>query len=532
MSNQQEDIKKKIRDEFVKCATDPVYFMKKYYMIQHPQKSRMYFSLYPFQEKVLKLFQKHDYSIINKSRQLGISTLVSAYSLWLMLFNKDKNVLVIATKQETAKNMVTKVRFAYQNLPNWLKIGAAEDNRLSLRLVNGSQIKAVSAAGDAGRSEAVSLLVIDEAAFIDNIETIFTAAQQTLATGGGCIALSTPNGVGNWFHKTYVLAQEQKNRFLPISLPWTVHPERDQKWRDEQEITLGKRNAAQECDCNFSTSGNTVIDPEILTWYEETMVCDPLERRGVDKALWIWEYPDPMKYYAVVADVARGDGNDFSAFHVIDVENILQVAEFKAQIDTREYANMLLSVASEYNNALLVVENANIGWDVIQTIVERGYTNIHYSWKNDQQQDFSSYVNRINSGTGAVPGFSMTEKTRPLAVEKMRNFVENKLANIKSVRLLDELRVFIWKNGKAQAMQSYNDDLVMSFCIAMFLRETSLRYKTTADNLTYAALNNFTRTQDTTVTYNANNNFNQNPWVMPISNPQGQETQDLTWLLG
>ncbi len=117
-----------------------------------------------------------------------------------MLFNKDKNVLVIATKQETAKNMVTKVRFAYNNLPSWLRIKAVEDNKLSLRLQNGSQIKAVSAAGDAGRSEAVSLLVIDEAAFIEQIEDIFASAQQTLATGGGCIAISTPYGTGNWFH--------------------------------------------------------------------------------------------------------------------------------------------------------------------------------------------------------------------------------------------------------------------------------------------------------------------------------------------
>ena len=209
MSEQQITIKERVKEEFVKCATDPVYFMKKYYMIQHPQRGRQFFNLYPFQEKVLRLFQKNNYSVINKSRQLGISTLVSAYSLWLMLFNKDKNVLVIATKQDTAKNMVTKVRFAYQNLPAWLKIGTSEDNRLSLRLANGSQIKAVSAAGDAGRSEAVSLLIIDEAAFIDNIETIFTAAQQTLATGGGCVALSTPNGVGNWFHKTYLGAQTQ-----------------------------------------------------------------------------------------------------------------------------------------------------------------------------------------------------------------------------------------------------------------------------------------------------------------------------------
>jgi len=213
--SKQTNIKDRIREEFLKCATDPVYFMKKYYMIQHPQRGRMLFDLYPFQESVLKIFSGDQNIIINKSRQLGISTLVSAYSLWLMLFHKDKNVLVIATKQETAKNMVTKVRFAYDNLPVWLKIGSTEDNRLSLRLNNGSQIKAVSGASDAARSEAVSLLVMDEAAFIDNAEDLFGSAQQTLATGGKCIALSTPNGVGNWFHKSYVKARSEE-RALPI----------------------------------------------------------------------------------------------------------------------------------------------------------------------------------------------------------------------------------------------------------------------------------------------------------------------------
>lgn len=531
MPEPQVNIKERIKEEFVRCATDPVYFMKKYYMIQYPQRGRQLFDLYPFQEKVLRLFQKNDYSIINKSRQLGISTLVSAYSLWLMLFNRDKNVLVIATKQDTAKNMVTKVRFAYQNLPTWLKIGTSEDNRLSLRLTNGSQVKAVSAAGDAGRSESVTLLVIDEAAFIDNIETIFTAAQQTLATGGGCIALSTPNGVGNWFHKTYTTAQEQKNKFLPISLPWTVHPERDQTWRDDQDRVLGKRNAAQECDCDFATSGNTVIEPDIMNWYEQNTITDPIERRGLDKALWIWEYSDPTKYYALIADVARGDGNDYSGFHVIDVETLDQVAEYKSQIDTREYANIILSTASEYNNALVVVENANIGWDVIQTILERGYNNVHYSYKQNANIEFTQYIDKYNKADGLVPGFSTTEKTRPLVIERMRDFIENKLVNIKSLRLLEELRVFIWKNGKAQAMSGYNDDLVMPFAIGMYLRETSLRYRKNAENLTYAALNSFTKTQDTSISYNANNQYNQNPWSMSYRTTDGEVNEDLTWLL-
>ena len=226
-----QDLREVIRQEYVRCASDPSHFMKKYCHIQHPQRGRIMFNLYPFQDKVLNLWKDNPYSIVLKSRQLGISTLSAGYSLWLMLFHKDKNVLCIATKQETAKNMVTKVKFMYENLPSWLKVQADENNKLTLRLNNGSQIKAVSAAGDAGRSEAVSLLLIDEAAFIEGIDTIWASAQQTLATGGGAIVLSTPYGTGNWFHQTWVKAEAHQNDFLPIKLPWFVHPERNEAWR-------------------------------------------------------------------------------------------------------------------------------------------------------------------------------------------------------------------------------------------------------------------------------------------------------------
>jgi len=262
MAASQISISDAIRQELVKCKADPVYFMKKYYTIQHPTRGRMTFNLFPFQEKSLKLFQRFDYLIINKSRQLGISTLTSAFALWMMLFEQDKNILVLATTQATAKNMVTKVRFAYDNLPKWMQLPVMEHNRLSLRLKNGSQIKAVSAATDSARSEAVSLLIIDEAAFIDRIGDIFTAAQQTLATGGRCIALSTPNGVGNWFHKEFVRALNGENNFTPINLPWTVHPERDQTWRDQQTRDLGERAAAQECDCLWGDSEVLIRDKE------------------------------------------------------------------------------------------------------------------------------------------------------------------------------------------------------------------------------------------------------------------------------
>ena len=228
-------IKDKLREEYVKCALDPVYFMREYCYIQHPVKGKMKFDLYQFQERTLRDFKDHDYNIILKARQLGISTLTAGYSLWLMNFHADKNILVIATKQEVAKNLVTKVRVMHKMMPDWLKQGCVEDNKLSLRYKNGSQIKAISSTGDAGRSEALSLLVMDEAAFIANIDEIWGASQQTLATGGKCIALSTPNGMGNWFHQTWTGAEEGTNNFNFIKLHWTVHPERADEWRSDQD---------------------------------------------------------------------------------------------------------------------------------------------------------------------------------------------------------------------------------------------------------------------------------------------------------
>jgi hypothetical protein len=490
------DFKLVIKQEYLRCKKDPVHFMRKYCYIQHPQRGRIQFNLYPFQEKVLTLMRDNPYSIILKSRQLGISTLSAGYALWLMIFHKDKNILCIATKQETAKNMVTKVKFMYENLPSWLKIDAEENNKLTLRLTNGSQIKATSASSDAGRSEAVSLLLIDEAAFIDNIGEIWASAQQTLATGGGCIALSTPYGTGNWFHQTWARAEAAENDFLPIKLPWYVHPERDQTWRDKQDELLGDpRMAAQECDCDFSTSGDIVFYPEYIEYYEKTYVKEPLEKRGADQNLWVWESPDYSRDYMVVADVARGDGKDYSACHVIDIENNVQVAEYKGQIGTKEYGHLLVGLATEYNEALLVVENANIGWATLQVCIDRSYPNLYYSPKSENNAD--SYFEKYMDTSKMTAGFTMSSRTRPMVIGKFQEYIGDKGVTFQSKRLVEEMRVFVWKNGRGEAQQGYNDDLVMAFGIAMYIRDTALKYKQRGIDITRNALNNITvnRTQ-------------------------------------
>ena len=520
------DIKKIIRQEYLKCASDPVHFMKKYCFIQHPQRGRVIFNLYPFQEKVLNLFNDNPYSIILKSRQLGISTLSAGYSLWLMLFHKDKNILCIATKQETARNMVTKVKFMFDNLPSWLKITAPENNKLSLRLSNGSQIKATSAASDAGRSEAVSLLIIDEAAFIDNIGEIWASAQQTLATGGGAIVLSTPYGTGNWFHKTWVSAENQENDFLPIKLPWFVHPERDQTWRNRQDELLGDpRMAAQECDCDFSTSGDVVFYGEWIDFIKETTIKEPSERRGVDQNLWIWEPADYSREYMIVADVARGDGKDFSACHVMDVQTNTQVAEYKGQMPPKEFGYFLTGLATEYNNALLVVENASIGWATLDAIIERGYGNLYHSPKSDQLTA-QSYLRVYESNSEMTPGFTMSMRTRPLCINKMREFIGDRSVTIRSKRLLEEMKVFIWRNGRPEAQRGYNDDLVMSFGIGMFLRDTSLKFQQESVDRARAALG-AVKSNSTTWSGGYSPNSVENPYNMDI----GGKNESIKWLL-
>ena len=522
-----QDLREVIRQEYVKCASDPAHFMKKYCHIQHPQRGRIIFNLYPFQDKVLNLWKDNPYSIVLKSRQLGISTLSAGYSLWLMLFHKDKNVLCIATKQETAKNMVTKVKFMYENLPSWLKVNAEENNKLTLRLNNGSQIKAVSAAGDAGRSEAVSLLLIDEAAFIDGIDTIWASAQQTLATGGGAIVLSTPYGTGNWFHQTWVKAEANQNDFLPIKLPWYVHPERNEAWRKRQDDLLGDpRLASQECDCDFSTSGDTVFYSEWIEFISQTTIKEPLERRGVDRNLWIWEPADYTQSYMVIADVARGDGKDFSAAHVIHVESNTQVAEYKGQLPPKEFGFFLVGLATEYNQALLVVENANIGWSALDAIQERGYKNLYYSPKSEAGSNSDAYFDQYMDNSKLVPGFTTSMKTRPLVINKFREYIGDKSVVIQSKRLLEEMKVFIWKNGRAEAQSGYNDDLIMSFAIGMYLRDTSLRFKSQNLEMSRATLSNMTvnRTGFT----GAYGSSVPNPYS--IQNGMGGN-EDISWLI-
>ena len=541
-NNKSTTLKDIMKTEYAKCVSNPIYFMKKYVKIQHPTKGTLSFETYPFQDDTLTDFINYDRSIVLKSRQMGISTLVAGYSLWLMTFHESKDILCLSITQETAKAIVTKVRFGNDNLPSWLKQKIILDNQLSLKLKNGSQIKAVSSTGASGRSAALSLLIIDEAAFIQNAQDLWLSAQSTLSTGGKAIILSTPNGVGNFFHKMWMESEEDLNDFRRITLPWHLHPDRDQSWRDNQTKLLGERGAAQECDCVFSTSGDTVIEIPVLDWHLKNTVKEPQEKRGIDRGLWIWEYAQESKSYMVTADVARGDGDDFSAAQVIDIESMEQVAEYKGKIPTKDYAKLLMSISTEYNSSLLVIENANVGWAVIQEVIDKSYSNLFYSSADLQYVDVENQItNKLGTEEKNMkPGFTTSGKTRPLIISKLEAYVRDKDVIIRSSRLIDELKVFIWKNSgtnvKAEAMSGYNDDLVISMGISLWVRDIALRLRNEKIALNKATLNSFysTSAERSDVVSSrpgilrGGASLNKNPWSMEIG--EG-ENEDLTWLL-
>ncbi len=528
----QKTLKQIIAEEYKKCSKDPVHFMKKYCIIQHPEKGKINFHLFPYQEQCLSDFNTNRFVIVNKGRQLGLSTLVAGFILHRMLFNTDFNALVIATKQDVAKNLVTKVRVMHDNLPSWLRGVAEEDNRLSLRLKNGSQVKAVAASEDAGRSEALSLLVIDEAAHIEpnRIESIWAASQSTLSTGGGAILLSSPNGTGNLFHRKWTEAEVGK-QFFPIQLPWYVHPERDQTWRDQQDELLGPRLAAQENDCNFTTSGHTVIDGTVLEWYKETFIREPLEKRGWGGDYWIWDYPRYDSTYIVSADVARGDGSDYSAFVILDVENVTQVAEFKGQLSTTEFGHMLVAVATEWNNALLVIDNNGVGWAVVQVALDMNYNNLFYHYRNDPYTDDYKHLVKgydLQDRSKMVPGASINTATRPVMISKFETYFREKTPICRSKRSVDEFHTFIWKGGKAQAQGGYNDDLCMSWAMCFWVRDTALKLKQQGIEMTKAALNNFSNTLLSPISTTSGGGSVHKNWSMQLNK---SENEDISWLL-
>jgi hypothetical protein len=234
---------------------------------------------------------------------------------------------------------------------------------------------------------------------------------------------------------------------------------------------MSRREIAQELECNFNTSGETVIHPDDIAAIQNA-VKDPEYRTGYDRNFWIWEKHMPECTYLLSADVARGDGTDNSSFHIIKVETMEVIAEYQGKPSLDMFSNIVFQAGKEYGSCMVVVENVGVGISILEKLIDLDYPNLYYSTKGSHE-----YVEQYQaeSMSNAIAGFTTSTRTRPIIIAKLEEFVRNKLITIYSQRFLKEITTFIWYNGKPQAMKGYNDDLVMAMAIACWVRDTALQ---------------------------------------------------------
>ena len=509
-------------NEIIKCGKDPSYFMNKYLKIQHPVKGLIRFNTFDFQDDCVKDFNDHRFNIILKSRQLGLSTLVAAYSVWQACFYKEKNILIIATKLAVAQNFIRKVKTYIKSMPNWLLVPTViANNKQQVEFSNGSQIKAVPTSEDAGRSEALSLLIVDEAAFVRNFDELWMGLYPTLSTGGRAIILSTPNGVGGQYHEIYTKAERKENEFNEIKLMWDVHPERGDEWFEKETKNMSKKQVSQELLCDFASSGDTFLSNDILENIR-VRTKSPIEKSGPNNNIWYWEYPIEGKNYILSADIARGDSGDYSTFHVINTNNSTISCEFKGKIPPDQFASVTYDIAKRFYNAMICPENNAYGYTMLVKLAELGYKNIYFSKEKEKYEYLYGDANNISKA-----GFTTSKESRDKILANLEECLRNNKIKTYSQRLYSELKTFIWNGKKITAMKGYNDDLIMSIAIGSWIAGNNTNtYNTTqieqADAILKGMEINNTSVNDTIISpFYTNKQSTVNPMI-PVFMPNNK----------
>lgn len=473
-----------ILQECIRCRKDPKYFIHNYCYITHPVRGKIKFEeAYEFQDDLLDIFAENRFSIINKSRQMGISTIVIAYCAWLMLFFKYKEIVLLSIKSEVTKELIERIQFLFDSLPPWLKPNkkakGATFNKTSITLAEtGSSIKATSTTTSVGRSFSASLLIMDEAAFIRGIKTIWTSVYPILSTGGDAIVLSTPNGATDWFCDMFTKAKQGLNKFVAIELPYYLKPEFDEAWARETKANMTKRQFRQEHECAFLGSANNIIDVDIMKELHHPRLREPL-RKLQNGFMYIYEEPIEGERYVIGSDVSRGDGEDYSTFSIKrkDKESgkLYSVATFKGLVQNNIFAGYLFEAGVMYNDALLCVENNSYGWSVLMELQNLGYSNIYYSAKG---QEFNTFINPESPAyrkalqhkeTEMVIGFTTSSKTRPVILDKFAIAAENDKLEFYDERLEKEIQGWIWKDGRYDHEDGNHDDLIFAEAIGSFV---------------------------------------------------------------
>jgi len=465
--------------EFIKCKKDPVYFANNYIKIVSLDEGLTQFHPYDFQEKLINNFHNHRFNICKMPRQTGKSTTSVSYLLHYAVFNDSTNIGILANKAATARDLLSRLQIAYENLPKWMQQGIISWNKGSLELENGSKILAASTSASAVRGMSFNILFLDEFAFVPNhiAEAFFSSVYPTITSGKSTkvIMVSTPHGM-NHFYRYWHDAERGKNEYIPTDVHWSQVPGRDAEWKAQTIANTSEQQFKIEFECEFLGSVNTLINPAKL----RTMVYEePIQRSaGLD----IYEKAQKEHNYIVTVDVARGLGNDYSAFIVFDTTEFPYkvVAKYRNnEIKPMLFPNIILDVAKGYNNAYVLVEVNDIG-DQVASILQYDleYENILMASMRGRN---GQIVGQGFSGKKTQLGVRMTSAVKKLGCSNLKTMMEDDKLISNDYEIISELTTFAQKHQSFEAEEGCNDDLAMCLVIFAWLVQQEY-FKEMSDN--------------------------------------------------
>ena len=454
-------------EEFLKCQRDPVYFAQNYIKIVNVDEGLVPFEMWPFQEKLIERFHANRFNICMMPRQTGKSTTSVSYLLHYAIFNANVNIGILANKASTARDLLARLQTAYENLPKWMQQGVLVWNKGSLELENGSKIMAASTSAAAVRGMTFNIIFLDEFAFVPNhiADDFFSSVYPTISSGKSTkiIIVSTPKGM-NHFYRLWHDAERGANEYVPTQVHWSEVPGRDEKWREQTIKNTSEQQFRVEFECEFLGSVDTLIAPGKL----RSMVYDsPLtSNKGLD----VFAEPVPGRDYVCTVDVARGVGEDYSAFIVVDITEFPHqlVAKYrKNDIKPMLFPNIIWETCKAYNDAFILCEVNDIG-DQVASIIQYDleYQNLLMCSMRGRA---GQIVGQGFSGKKTQLGVKMSKTVKKVGSLNLKTMVESDKILFKDYDIISELTTFVSKSNSFEAEEGSNDDLAMCLVIYAWL---------------------------------------------------------------
>jgi len=432
--------------EYQKCMSDPVYFAKTYVKVINLDKGLVPFDLYPYQEKMFEHFNDNRFSVVLACRQSGKSISSVVYILWYAIFHPEKTVAILANKGATAREMLSRITLALENLPFFLQPGTRTLNKGSLEFSNSSKIIASATSASSIRGQSVNLLFLDEFAFVENASTFYTSTYPVISSGKETkvIITSTPNGVGNMFYKIWEGAVQKANEFASFRVDWWDVPGRDEEWKKQTIANTSETQFIQEFGNQFVGSSSTLISADCLLGLKAK---DPIRTKRDVK---IYEDPQKGHQYIMMVDVSKGRGQDYSTFTVVDMSSrpFKQVATFRNNIiSPLLFPDIIVHTANYYNEAIVVIESNDAG----QVVCNGVYYELEYE---------NTFVESAIKKGGI--GVTMTKKIKRMGCSNMKDLIEQSGLEIIDADTILELSTFVPKGASYEADKGFHDDMVMN----------------------------------------------------------------------